>query len=110
VEACEPPVYSSPATGQSRLPDGCLQRAEDNGVEAGDPLRAAALRSAGAGCIDCGPQSAEDGDVEAGEQPARSSPTTDRSRGDYTFFLKYFLENEIFLDNLKYFGLDFLRK
>ncbi len=30
------------------------------------------------------------------------------SSGDYTFFLKYFLENEIFLDNLKFFVLIFL--
>jgi hypothetical protein len=30
--------------------------------------------------------------------------------GNYTFFPKYFLENEIFLDNPKFFGLDFLRK
>jgi hypothetical protein len=30
--------------------------------------------------------------------------------GNYTFFLKCFLENEIIKENLKFFGLDFLRK
>ncbi len=46
-------------------------------------------------------------------QPAgpRHSPAPSGVRrgtsGEYTFFLKYFLENEIFLDNLKFFVLIF---
>jgi hypothetical protein len=36
-----------------------------------------------------------------------NSITTKRKQGSYTFFLKYFLENEIFLDNLKFFFLIF---
>jgi hypothetical protein len=50
------------------------------------------------------------GDDSDGNGIVAASHASVMPEGNYTFFLKCFLENEFFLDNPNFFGLHFLRK